>query len=255
MKFKNKFLILSLLFSFISCDLFLDKDKGVFDKYIEKYSSSMLDSNNDTIEENSKSSQHVDLKTSKKRSKRSIVEETAEVVEPVAVLKAVVEPVLNSIFPVVDSVVEEDDDKKTVEGTVKSKETAKSKEEVASKDNKEVKEKNVKGLEVELHPNKYDVRGVEDALYWIEKIKEKKSDIMDETLAISGDIKLLKKIVSQKYKQKDKANDIMQLLDNSRQMIHNIMRSSYEYNEESFSELEANFQKVKNFLEEAIEKK
>ncbi|AHH07250.1 hypothetical protein BCD_1184 (plasmid) [Borrelia crocidurae DOU] len=37
MRFKNKYLILSLLLSFISCDLFLDEDKetleGLFDEY------------------------------------------------------------------------------------------------------------------------------------------------------------------------------------------------------------------------------
>ncbi|AHH07172.1 hypothetical protein BCD_1106 (plasmid) [Borrelia crocidurae DOU] len=190
MKFKNKFLILSLLFSFISCDLFLDKDKGalegVFDKYIEKYSSSILDSNNDTIEENSKSSQHVDLKTSKKRSKRSVVEETAaEVVEPVAVLKAVVDSVVKSVVSVVESVVEEDDGvKKEVEKV---------------KEVEEVKVEKKKGtLEAEIDY-------VKDALSWIKTIKETnhQTDIMSDILAIYGDIVNLKKIISQKYEQRD----------------------------------------------------
>nr|WP_225315970.1 hypothetical protein [Borrelia duttonii] len=77
---------------------------------------------------------------------------------------------------------------------------------------------------------------------------------MDETLAISGDIELVKKIISQKYKQETQANDISKILEDSRQMVIGIMRSSYEYNEESLSKLEENFQKVKNFLEKAIEK-
>nr|WP_225315968.1 hypothetical protein [Borrelia duttonii] len=122
MKFKNKFLILSLLFSFISCDLFLDKGKGALEGFRDA----------------------------------EVVEPVAvlkAVVEPVAVLKAVVEPVLEAILPVVESVVEKDDDKKTVEEIVGSKETSKSKEKVESKDNKEVKEKDIKGLEVELQPN------------------------------------------------------------------------------------------------------
>ncbi|ACH94112.1 hypothetical protein, partial [Borrelia duttonii] len=179
MKFKNKFLILSLLFSFVSCGLFLDKGKGALEGFRD-----------------------------------------AEVVEPVAVLKAVVEPVLEAILPVVEvilpvveSVVEKDDDKKTVEEIVESKETSKSEEKVESKDNKEVKETDIKGLEVELQPNNYDddVKYVNDALYWIKTIKEKRSDIMDETLAISGDIEFVKKIISQKYQQEGKANERVQL--------------------------------------------
>ncbi|AHH07173.1 hypothetical protein BCD_1107 (plasmid) [Borrelia crocidurae DOU] len=50
-----------------------------------------------------------------------------------------------------------------------------------------------------------------------------------------------------------KVNDISKILEDSRQMVRNIMGDSYEYNEESLSKLEENFQKVKNFLE--VEKK
>ncbi|ETZ17181.1 hypothetical protein BDCR2A_01902 [Borrelia duttonii CR2A] len=226
MKFKNKFLILSLLFSFISCNLFFG-----------------LKSNKDAIEENSESLEHVDSETSKQRGIRSVLEEAAEVVEPV--LKAFVEPVLEAILePVVAKPVVVD--AKEEEKIVVAAEVGAEEE---SEENKEVEEKDVEDLEVKLQLNKDDdVRDVKYALYWIKAIKEKKSDIMYEVLAIAGGIELLKKIVSQKYKQKDKANDIMQLLDNSRQMIHNIMRSSYEYNEESFSELEANFTKSKKLF-------
>ncbi|AHH07174.1 hypothetical protein BCD_1108 (plasmid) [Borrelia crocidurae DOU] len=234
MKFKNKFLILSLLFSFISCDLFLDKGKGALEEFLDK----------DTIEEDSKSSQHVDGETFKKRSRRSVLEETVEVVE--SVLKAVLKPV----------VVDDKEEEKIVAANKVGTEEEAAKE---SKKNKEVEEKDVKDLEVKLQLNKDDdVRDVKDALSWIKTIKtikERKSDIMEGgTLAIAGDIELLKKIVSQKYKQEDKANDISKLLEDSRQAVLGIMRSSYEYNEESFSELESNFEKVKNFLEEAIEK-
>ncbi|WP_038358627.1 hypothetical protein, partial [Borrelia hispanica] len=228
MKFKNKFLILSLLFSFMSCDFFFG-----------------VNSNKDAIADNSESLEHVDSETSKKRSRRSVLEEIAEVVEPVAVLKAVLKPV------VVEPVVADDkEEEKIVVAEVVAKEEAEVVAEEAAEEAEE-EEKNVKNLEVKLQLNKDDVRDVKDALYWIKTIKEKKSDIMYEVLAISGDIELLKKIVSQKYKQEDKVDNIRQLLDSSRQMVIGIMKSSYKYNEESFVKLEANFEEVKNFLEEA----
>ncbi|WP_024654397.1 hypothetical protein [Borrelia hispanica] len=241
MKFKNKFLILSLLFSFISCDLFFG-----------------VNSNKDAIEDNSESLEHVDSETSKKRSRRSVLEETAEVVEPV--VKAFVGPVLEAILgPVVESAEEDDNDKKTVEAKVEAEEEVKveAEEELESKENEEVEEKDVKDLEAKLLPDKFDLYDVNDALYWIKTIKEKKqSGMMIEVLAISGDIELLKNIISQKYKQEDKANDIIQLLKDSQTIVINdLMKSLYEYKEESFVKLEANFKKVKNFLEEAIEKK
>ncbi|ETZ17179.1 hypothetical protein BDCR2A_01900 [Borrelia duttonii CR2A] len=229
MKFKNKFLILSLLFSFISCNLFFG-----------------LNSNKGAIEENSESLERIDSETSKKRSIRSVLEETAEVVE--SVLKVVLKPV----------VVDDKKEEKIVAAEVGNKEVDKkeAEEEVGSKENKEVEEKDIKDLEVKLVPNNFDLYDVNDALYWIKTIKAKKqSGMMLEVLAISGNIELLKRIVSQKYKQEDKANDIIQLLKASQAIVINdLMRSLYEYKEESFVKLEANFKEVKNFLEEAIEK-
>ncbi len=130
----------------------------------------------DNFDEYIESSQYGNLRTFHERSKRSVVNEKENSCENPDVKSAdVVVPNLLDISSFNDGIT-------TTKVTV---------EEVDEDED----------LEDKSFPDDYDV---DDALYWIKTIKEKKqSNVMFEILVIAGDIETLKMIILQKYKQEN----------------------------------------------------
>ncbi|WP_038358539.1 hypothetical protein, partial [Borrelia hispanica] len=211
-----------------------------------------MDFNKDIIEENSESLQHFDSETSKKRGRRSVVENEKENFNENATVKEEKKDENEVVgkdekkVETVEEVTVETKEEDTEEDDLKEEiVVGEEKEKVKTEDNREVKEND--SFKMIKEKKQSDINYyVDDVFCWIDRIiKEKQSDIMNEILAIFGDFINLKKIISQKYQQEVKADAISKLLEDSQKILYSIMGNSYEYDEKSLLELEQKFQEIK----------
>ncbi|AHH05937.1 hypothetical protein CNO14_06225 (plasmid) [Borrelia miyamotoi] len=237
MKSKNKYLTLSLLLSFASCDLVFNDEMQKSKFYDKAYS--ILDDTEEAINTcnfSKSSQQHDNLTTSKakRRKKRSFDDKSVLVISP---------------YPIDNLINKENSYEDT---TIKSSVADYTNLNTSSSNNsittttKVIKEENEnEDLEDNTLQDDYYVN---DALYWIKQIKENQSDIKDKILALLGDIITLKNSIPQNYQENNDTTKIKKHLENTKNKVNNIMRSSYKHDKKSLSELEKDLEEVKNFL-------